>query len=348
MRTYLKRALALVVVATCVLTSSIAAFARTTAQAHNDVLVFLAANVTAPTINAVGGEWVVFALARGGATVPGSYYDDYINHVRQTLQNHNGNLPGPTTEFARVVIALSALGIDVTNMDGHNLLLPLADFYNVTAQGINGATFALIAFDTRNWTIPVVANTTAQVTRERLVEFILGREIPGGGFALGAATAPAADVTAMVLQALAPYRSQTAVSAAIDRALAVLSGLALENAESAAQVIVALTALGIAPAPAQLRALLDLQQPNGSFFHVATGTGNTQMATEQAAYALVAYERFVHGQAALYNMSDVTPRELPPLQPPEPPGTGTSPWWYGLSVWLQWLLRIVFFGWIWM
>jgi len=310
MKTYLKRALAMLLAIAMLFIGGIVAFARTPAQARNDVLAYLTANVTVPTVSAVGGEWAVLALARGGANVPVGYYDDYINRVRQILNNNNGVLPGPVTEHARVVIALSALGIDVTNIDGRNLLMPLANFDNVTAQGINGAAFALVALDTRGWAIPAIANSAAQTTRQRLVEFILSREISGGGFALGAATTPGADVTAMVLQSLVPYRSQAAVAAVIDRALAVLPQLPVQTAESAAQVVIALSSWGLSSENA-LNTLLALQRLNGSFVHAASGAGNHQMATEQAALALVAHQRAVSGQHILFDMQDVPARALP-------------------------------------
>jgi len=409
MRNSFKRALALLIAIACALAGSFAAFARSPAQAQEAVLAYLTVNATAPAVSFTGGEWAIFALARSGATVPSGYYDGYLSRVRQTLQSTDGVL-SPATEYARVAIALSALGEDAASFHGHNLLLPLADFNEVTAQGINGAIFALIAFDTRNWAVPEIADEQAQASRQRLIDFILSREIAGGGFAMNPMAGTAtADVTAMALQALAPYRTQPAVAAAIDRALALLPGLPLANAGDAAQAIVALATLGVSPAGLPLDSLLALQQPNGSFFHVAAGTGNRQMATEQAAYALVAYDRFLGNQTALHDMSDVAPRaqldiartakisaiqavtyglnqadytveswnallgamnhaiarvnslfnieainavEIPPANglierpaQPQPPMWWESP---PLPAWLHFLLRYLFFGWIWM
>ena len=333
MKTSLKRALALLVALACILTSSVAAFAQTPAEAHSAVLSYLVANVPTPIVNSVGGEWTILALARGDASVSSGYYDGYINRVKQTLRDNGGVLPGSSskkTEYSRVVIALSSLGEDVTNFDGYNLLLPLANFDDVKAQGINGVTFALIAFDTCGWEIPTIADTAAQTTRQKLIDNILGRELTGGGFAQDSVNL-AADTTAMALQALSPYQSQPAVATVIENAVAVLStmqqpasggfvyGAEGETAESAAQVVTALAALGINPTTDArfvktggnpLTALLKFQRPNGSFYHVAAGTGNIQMATEQAAYAVVAYDRFISGKTALYDMSDVAAAKL--------------------------------------
>ncbi|MCL2300124.1 MAG: hypothetical protein FWC27_08285 [Firmicutes bacterium] len=374
MKTCFKRALTLLLALACLFTGGVAAFALTPAQARDDVLAYIASAVTAPTVSAVGGEWAILALARGGAAVPGgyAYYEGYMNRVKQALRGNGGVLPDSSarkTEVSRAVMALSALGADVTNFDGYNLLLPLANFDDVKAQGINGVAYALIAFDTRGWAVPAIADTTAQTTRQKLIDNLLGRELAGGGFARIGTTAEA-DITAMALQALAPYRADPAyptVAAVVDNALTALSGLEQANggfyfeaqgeaAESAAQVVAALAILGIDPATDArfakaggnpLTALLKFQKAGGSFNHVAAGTGNVQMATEQAACALVAYDRFKSGKTALYDMSDVPPKAEPPAGGP---AAGTPKWWESppLPYFLHWILRWLLFGWIWM
>ncbi|MCL1951637.1 MAG: hypothetical protein FWF60_02295 [Oscillospiraceae bacterium] len=367
MKTCFKRALTLLLAFACIFTGCVTAFAALTpAEACGAALTCIAANVPAPTVNSVGGEWAVLALARGEAAVPGGdkYYNDYINRVKKTLRDNGGVLPGSSykTEYSRVVIALSALGVDVASFDGRNLLLPLANLDDVKAQGILGVAYALIAFDTRNWAIPTIANTAAQTTRQKLIDNLLGRELAGGGFAR-AGTAADADVTAMTLQALAPYRSDPAfpaVASVVDNALTALSGLQQANggfvygtegetSESAAQVVTALAALGIDPVTDTrfvkgggnpLSALLKFQNANGSFKHTMAGTGNNQMSTEQAAYALVAYDRYANAKTPLYDMSDVPPRAE----------VRTPAWWESppLPAWLHWILRWLLFGWIWM
>ena len=86
------------------------------------------------------------------------------------------------------------------------------------------------------------------------------------------------------------------------------------NSESCAQVIVALTALGIDPTADSrfvkngntvLDALAGFYVTGGGFRHIAGGERNG-MATEQGYYALAAYYRFVNAQTRLYDMSDVT------------------------------------------
>ena len=162
------------------------------------------------------------------------------------------------TEYSRVILALTALGEDVTDVGGYNLLKPLSDYDQTIWQGINGPIWALIALDSHNYEIPTAAKGKTQTTRENLIARILSQELSQGGWAMSGAKADP-DITGMAVQALAPYYSSNAsVKGAVDRALARLSALQNAdggyaswgqiNSESCSQVIVALTAMGINPA----------------------------------------------------------------------------------------------------
>ena len=105
--------------------------------------------------------------------------------------------------------------------------------------------------------------SSKQTTRQALVSYLLDAEITdedgnkSGGWNYDTASKEAdVDMSAMVLQALAPYYdSSSDVKAACDRTLERLSGIqkesgafeswGSENASSTAEVIVALTALGV-------------------------------------------------------------------------------------------------------
>jgi hypothetical protein len=222
-----------------------------------------------------------------------------------------------------MILALTAAGYDVTNVAGHNLLMGLTDMTYVQYQGINGPIWALIAFDSHSYEIPVGPNAAEQVTREKLITYILDKQLADGGWALTGNNADA-DMTGMALQALAPYYStNTAVKTAVDAALALLSAKQNDmggfgsvdgySTESCAQIIVALTALGIDPETdsrfikngmSAVDAMCQLATQNGGFAHIPGGNRNG-MATEQGQYALAAYFRFISGQTALYDMNDV-------------------------------------------
>ena len=214
-------------------------------------------SVLEPTVSSIGGEWAILGLARGGYDVPTGYYQEYYQRVVQKLIDKNGILDKRKySEYSRVILALTAIGKDVTNVGGYNLLEKLADFQQVNWQGINGSIFALLALDAHDYAIPQVEGVEEISTREKLVAEIIGQEISGGGFSLnGANSSPDPDITAMALQALAPYQDEPEVKAVIERGINVLSELQLptggyasmgsETCESAVQVMVALSTLGI-------------------------------------------------------------------------------------------------------
>ena len=276
------------------------------------------ATLGTPTVNSTGGEWMVIGLARSGRPVPAGYYDNVVEYVKAMADANERLHRAKVTDNARVILALTAIGKDVTNVGGHNLLKGLDNMAYVQKQGINGPIFTLIALDSHNYP------TMGDVTREKLIQVILDAQLPGGGWNLSGENADT-DMTAMAIQALAPYyKTNETVKAAVDKALEALSALQCSdggfgswgtvNSESCAQVIVALTALGIDPATDSrfvkngstvLGALAGFYVDGGGFKHTADGERNG-MATEQGYYALAAYYRFVNGQTSLYDMSDVT------------------------------------------
>lgn len=276
------------------------------------------ATLGTPTVNSTGGEWMVIGLARSGRTVPAGYYDNVVEYVKANADANERLHPTKVTDNARVILALTAIGKDVTNVGGHNLLKGLDSMAYVQTQDINGPIFTLIALDSHNYP------TMGDVTREKLIQVILDAQLNDGGWNLSAENADP-DMTAMAIQALAPYyKTNETVKAAVDKALEALSALQRSdggfdswgtvNSESCAQVIVALTALGIDPTADSrfvknghtvLDALAGFYVTGGGFRHTAGGERN-DMATEQGYYALAAYYRFANTQTRLYDMSDVT------------------------------------------
>lgn len=273
---------------------------------------------------AFGAEWAVLGLARNQVEDV-KWYKDYYDSVVSTVKE-NENAPqlssSKSTENSRVIIGLSSIGADATDIAGYDLTEPLADFSYVGKQGLNGYIYALIALDCGNYNIPTVEDEENQTTREKLVNTILGKRIENGGWAyFGSVTDP--DMTGMVIQALASYYEEENVKTAIDEALVALSGIqketgafgfgTTESPESCAQVICALSALGIDAdqdsrfvknGNSVLDAMLSFyDESTGGFKHLAGGTVD-KMASTQATYALVAYDRFKNDKNSLYNMSD--------------------------------------------
>ena len=296
-----------------------------------------------PVVASIGGEWTVLSLARSGIKVPKKYYEDYYKRVEKTVKDSKGILHRMKfTEYSRVILALTAINKDVTDVGGYNLLSYLSDFDNVKKQGINGPIFALIAFDAGNYDIPIDKKASVQTTRQGIIDFILDKEIhkgtsKAGGWALSG-TDPDPDITFMAIQSLANYMDQKEVKKAVDRALKIMSKKQLstggynswgtENCESTAQAIVALTALGIdidtdsrfiktdkkGNKNTLMDGMMQFYCKGGGFAHVnegydgggGSGTGLNAMATDQGMYALDAYYRYINGKNKLYNMTDAS------------------------------------------
>lgn len=296
-----------------------------------------------PVVASIGGEWTVLSLARSGIKVPKKYYENYYKRVEKTVKDAKGILHRMKfTEYSRVILALTAINKDVTDVGGYNLLSYLSDFDNVKKQGINGPIFALIAFDAGNYDIPIDKKASVQTTRQGIIDFILDKEIhkgtsKAGGWALSG-TDPDPDITFMAIQSLANYMDQKEVKEAVDRALKIMSKKQLstggynswgtENCESTAQAIVALTALGIdidtdsrfiktdkkGNKNTLMDGMMQFYCKGGGFAHVnegydgggGSGTGLNAMATDQGMYALDAYYRYINGKNKLYDMTDAS------------------------------------------
>lgn len=278
--------------------------------------------VTAPSIGTTGGEWAVLGLARSGADVKDKYFDDYYDRVVSFAKERGGVLDDRKyTEYSRVAIALTAIGRDPRNVGGYDLLLPLADFDKTVWQGLNGPVFALIAFDCGDYEIPANPDARVQATREMYVNEILSHQKEDGGFSLTDIGEAEVDITAMAVVALSEYTSLPEVSQAVDKSVNYLSAhqkedggfsnTVSENIESTAQVLVALSTLGIRSGDERFvkngKRVYDSilsYKSEGGFSH-EPGGGVNEMANEQALYALAAYERAVNGRNNLYDMSDV-------------------------------------------
>lgn len=277
-----------------------------------------------------GDEWFIVALARGEYDVPANYYDTYYSNLVSEVKKLEGVLHNRKyTEYSRVILALSAIGKDATDVGGYNLVEQLFDFDKVVWQGLNGPIFALIALDTWNYEIPTNANNS----REKMIDYILSKQLADGGFTLSGTNADP-DMTAMAVQSLSTYKDRADVQAAIDKALVAMENLqdangsyktwGITNSESAAQVITALTSLNINPnEDKRFNQVLNnfltfYHAQDGGFKHVLTETKANGMATEQAAYTLAAYNRLLTGKTKLYDMTDTKVGKNPQINKTTP------------------------------
>ena len=292
-------------------------------KAYEETGAYLQAQA-APSVGSIGGEWAVIGLSRAGLlsdAAAQSYEqaaEDYVKQAGSVRLHH-----AKSTENSRTILGLTAAGYDAANVAGVDLTAGLTDMAYLRAQGTNGPIWALIALDCHGYDIPQCAEGEEQVTREGLVAEILSYQCSDGGWALMGDESDV-DMTAMALTALAPYQEETDVKAAVEQALTWLSNAQQDdggfmswgtaNSESCAQVIVALTALGIDPAAdsrfvkngaSPLDGLCAFACEGGGFCHSNEQAEPDGMATEQGFYALAAYDRFRQGMTSLFDMTDI-------------------------------------------
>lgn len=300
---------------------------------------------TAAEYAAAGGlDWYTLYMYRAGYESDYAAYGSALEDAVSQKYQENGGLDRVrASEWHRTGLAATACGGDAlafgTNAAGETINLVADGVYDrgktedLGAQGINGLTWGLLLLDSRGYSVPAGAADT----RETILTRILSAQSAERGFSLSG-EGVSADLTAMTLQALAPYQNSThvftvtdkatgttverTVSEAIELALGALSACQMENggfgddgesSESAAQVIIALCALGIDPATdarfvkrggSVLDALLRFAKPDGGFAHTLEkgADGSNAMAGEQALGALTAYMRFKDGLHSLYDL----------------------------------------------
>lgn len=300
-------------------------------EAYAGAKAYIQSAVSAPVVSYLFGEWAVLGQAR--AKVPlseayiAAYYEKVVAYVRKNM-GADGVLRDPEshnpviTDNERIALALTAIGKDPANVGGKNLLAALQDkdimkVTDTSNTDINGLVMGLLALNSRNYT----SDTSW------LVQAVLAQQNEDGSWSASADTKPASDVdmTAMALQALAPYYKDggnETVNHAVNKALQWLSdkykGTGYTSAESCAQVVIALSALNLdANTDARftktvegktLSVLGNLLQyrvaENGGFKHQFADKAVNEMATEQALCAMAAYARFTEKANALYDMTD--------------------------------------------
>ena len=288
---------------------------------------YLLNNVENPTVGSVGGEWAVIQLARSG-NMTETFKNKYLKNLNDNLASDDGLLStNKATDYERVILALSALGYDASNYEGYDLVSPLADYDFTVKQGLNGAIYGLLALDTCKYEIPTCAEDKTQNSREKLLEYVLSKQLEDGGWAFFGSTYDV-DMTCMTLQSLAPYYSTNdKVKSAIDKAIDLLAGVQCddggyaawggENPCSVTQVLCALSVLNI-DVLKDTRFITDdgntiisylmnfaiIDNDNVSFKYTLSGNVDG-MTTEQIGYSLTAYNRLVNNKKSLYDYSDI-------------------------------------------
>lgn len=285
-------------------------------------------------------DWLPIGLSRCGVE---DDYDAYLaalqTYVEQKYREPDKLDRVKATEWHRISLAVLACGGDPTHFgkdeNGNDINLIADGVYDrgktvdIGAQGLNGWLWGLITLDSMKYNIPAGSS----YTRTEMIKKILSFQLPDDGFNLRFAQGSTADpdITAMAIQALAPYyRNATFnVKDPVDKALDCLSKLQLDtgdfrswgtrNSESVSQIIVSLCSIGVDPQNDPrfiknginlLDALFYYQQEDGGFAHSyeldegnpsAVPGESDSMATDQALLALVSVWRQAQGMSPLYD-----------------------------------------------
>ena len=346
-------------------------------QEVNEVCDTMEFVVSDPAFGSVGGEWAALALGRTGRMTE-EWKTKYLAAVKTSFDNVSETLKAQNklhriklTENSRAIIGLYSAGADVTDFYGWNLCAPLAgdnaggdkteksaDYTATLKQGINGPIYALISLDYAGYKsegetkVTDVTEENTTTLRDDYLNYILSKEISGGGWALSGTSADP-DITMMAVQGLSKYTYLPEVNDAVKRALTVMSSKQNDqggyaswgtvNAESIAQVICGLTMLGIDPTTDERfikngNTLVDALKSFSAdcvkdkvtyseyrgYAHVANSDGTysyNQMATEQAGYAMVALWCQKKGQKLYQNGF----RDIPAATPTATPEVTEAP-----------------------
>ena len=246
-------------------------------------------------------DWAALALVNAGHPIP----ESYTSATMAVIHENKGSF-SKVTDLERFVIALAAQGYDPQKYEGYNLIEGIFNHSRMLNQGINGPIYALLVLNSGSYNLPV----SNQWNELNLIEVILEQQNSDGGWSLVAGGKSTVDITAMAITALSGFIHIDGVQSSVDNAVAWLSSVQLanggfndsgDNSESVAQVIIALSSLGVDAATFNkngansLEHLLSFRQLDGGFAHMS-GLGTNGMATEQALLALLAYDSFIRGE----------------------------------------------------
>lgn len=142
---------------------------------------------------------------------------------------------------------------------------------------------------------------------------MLEKQNQDNGWAWDGSTISDIDTTGMVLAALAPYKDQAGVKEKVDSAIQYITtqfnSSKIDNSSTAAQVIIALSALGIDANGSQFtkdntslfQFFLTFQNTDGGFDYMG-GDKSDAFSTTFGIQALAAYQLYVQGKGSLYSL----------------------------------------------
>ena len=242
------------------------------------------------------GEWAAIALSQYGTY-------DFTAYKQALLAYLSENTVSSASTRQKIALALCAAG----GREEPYIAAVMDD--SIGEQGIMSLIFGLHLFNNG-----FLSNSS---TADEVVAELLEKQCEDGGWSLSGQYGDV-DVTAMTLCALSVHTDRADVSEAVGRALTLLSqrqtefgdyaSYGVRNPESVAQVLTALSALGIDCTKDERfikngKTLFDglaiYRLSDGSYCH-KEGEAANNMATEQTFYALVAYLRMLDRRSPLF------------------------------------------------
>lgn len=272
-------------------------------------------------------DWAIFALGRNQEEGCEKLYEDYYQGVLALLADPAKLIP---SDYIRLSLSLTAIGIDPRNVEGNDLLekIDQADREEYFQMSTGSLAYALALMER-------YPDSFSGTLKEDTIQKILDAQQADGSFEYTAGAGFSdPDSTAQAMQGLLLLGDGYAAEAqaAVDWLKAQMNedGAILNwgaaNPSSTAQVLIAFAQKGEVPANDQEKTLYDgimtFALDNGSFLDANWQTGEleyNEYATGQCFQALVAYSRMVNGQSALFDLSDaaVAPRPKPEDEKPE-------------------------------
>lgn len=274
-------------------------------------------------------------LARSNYGVNKNYYTTYYKDVERVVKESNGVLSGSAGSLAKTIISLNAIGKNPEKVASFNLIDALGDKLLESkgkgSIGVSNAIYALIALegDIHNFSD---LEKYKSVSKEELVKYLVSTQFEDGGFswAAGNKAGVSVDMTAMSLTALSSFSEDPTVKAAVRKGLDYMSnqltdraGYAVfgeNNADTQAQVLVALTENGINPKTSRSfiknghwsvsNLLLNYDAKLGGFkFNIADSKVN-QFTNNGGMLGLTAYDRYATDKPSFYDMENVKSSSL--------------------------------------
>ncbi|MGN0594559.1 MAG: DUF4430 domain-containing protein [Hominimerdicola sp.] len=248
----------------------------------------------------ISSEWYILALSQSGEYNFSSYENALLNYL-------NENEVSSAASRQKYALALIAVG-----NDDEYIYNTLND--SIGQLGLMSWIYGLHLLNN--------GYSSDSYSLEQVKDTLLSLQLDDGGWTV-TGTSGEVDATAMAIQALAPYYDEEYIQIAIDNALNLLSSRQQENGdyasygvnnpESTAQVLIALSSLGIdcktdsrfiKNGNTLFDGIEQYRLSDGSYCHSIGGEYN-EISTVQVFYSMVSYQRMKNGQTNINILDEV-------------------------------------------